>query len=240
MTQFYIPYLKEDNNYVIVNGSEFHHIVKTYRAKLNDVIKIFNGKGLVCDAEVSLIKKDEVHLKILKKSIFTQEDKFFVCLGIIKIDRFELALEKLTEIGVTDIVPLITERINVGLDNFTKRYDRFNKIIIEASKQSNRSVLPSLNLPKDLKEVFIEKKEYLDIVFDQNFTNNIFDIKKEIKESKKIRIFIGPEGGFSKEEIEFLKKQNNIFFIKVSNNTLRSETAAIICSSIVFQIKNYY
>ncbi|MCS7231707.1 MAG: RsmE family RNA methyltransferase [Elusimicrobiota bacterium] len=238
MTQFYLPTLKEDSEYLTINSSEFYHIVKSRRAKVGDTIKIFNGRGMTAEAEIKEIYKDKISLKIKQRNFFTQKYKVCACLAIIKIDRFELALEKLTEVGITDIIPIFTERVNVGLDSFTKRYERFQKILIEASKQSHRGFLPLLHSVKKLEDIFEKNEESLNIVLDKDSNHRIFFINEKIKSSEDIKIFIGPEGGFSSKEIEFLKQQKNIYFVKISENILRSETAAIVASSIVFQIKN--
>ncbi|MEN3013785.1 MAG: RsmE family RNA methyltransferase [Endomicrobiia bacterium] len=240
MTQFYTPHLTDNSEYIVVDSSEFYHIIKTQRHKLSDIIKIFNGKGIKAEAKIDFIDKDKVGLKILKKEFLNKKKyNIEVILGIIKIDRFELTLEKLTEIGVTSITPVICTRVNVGLDSFTRRYERFNKIILEAAKQSECGFLPELLSVKKLQELFFEQKiDFLNIVLNKNSQKNFSDIMKQIKDSNNIRIFVGPEGDFSEEEIEFLKQQKKTFFINISENTLRSETAAIVSSSIVFYIKN--
>ena len=235
MTQFYVPYLKSDSNQVIISSSEFHHIVKSHRAKIGDVIKLFNGKGLVCLAKIKKISKDNLEAEILEKNFYPKKEyEIVLCQGLIKLDKFEMIIEKTTELGVDKIIPVYLARSSVKPDSFLKKYERFKTIAIESSKQSDRIYIPEIFEVKKLEDLFREQNiEFLNIVFYKDSQRNLLELKDFIKNSKKIRLFIGPEGDFSEEEIEFFKKQKNSYFASLSNNILRSETAAILSVGIV-------
>ena len=134
-------------------------------------------------------------------------------------------IQKGTEIGVTKFIPILTERTIVRKIN----EKRINKIIVEASEQSNRIKVPSLD--KLIKfDNFLDLNQKVNIIFGDLNTKNK---KIEIKNKDPICILIGPEGDFSVNERKKILKQKNILPVKINNNILRSETAAISLISII-------
>ena len=146
-----------------------------------------------------------------------------MCLAITKKDTFEVSLAKLTEIGIKKISPILSKRIIKNNLN----YERLNKIMKESTEQSEQIEIPILNEIKKFEEHILSCK--------QNKKNIILcDIsgQKDIKIKENTSIFIGPEGGFSEDEIEFAKK-NGANIMKISDNIFRAETAAIIMAYII-------
>ena len=136
-------------------------------------------------------------------------------------------IQKTTELGITKYIPIISDRTIVRKVNL----ERLEKIVIEASEQSNRLSVPKIEKAISLKE-FLKKNQNLDVIFgDVNKNNNNLNLKKI--EKKPVCILIGPEGDFSEEEREKILKLKNIQSIKLNNNILRTETAAISAISIV-------
>ena len=136
-------------------------------------------------------------------------------------------IQKTTELGITKYIPIISDRTIVRKVNL----ERLEKIVIEASEQSNRLSVPKIEKAISLKE-FLKKNQNLDVIFgDVNKNNNNLNLKKI--EKTPVCILIGPEGDFSEEEREKILKLKNIQSIKLNNNILRTETAAISAISIV-------
>ncbi|MFN3550925.1 MAG: RsmE family RNA methyltransferase [Endomicrobiia bacterium] len=240
MTQFYFPELKDVKQQQININSidEVKHIKKSYRAKVGDLLRLFDGKGCIVKAKIRKITAQNIILDIIEKNFFQKENfEIIICQGLIKIDRFELVLEKSTEIGVDKIVPLELENIVVKKEKFIKKYERFKKIILESAKQSNRIFLPEIDNVMSLEEIFVNHNNGLNIILYKNSEKKLKDIENEIRSSKKIKIFVGPEGDFSKKEIEFLREKNATYFINLTNNVLRSETAAIVALGTILQFK---
>lgn len=239
MTQFYVPELKCEDEKVTIVSSEFVHIAGSHRAKIDDVIQLFNGNGLVVKAKIKKIYKDKLEAEIIEKSFVQKKDyKLVLCQGIIKIDRFELIIEKTTELGVDIITPLVLKHCVVNSQKFINKYERFRNIIIEAAKQSNNPYLPTLQYPTNLQEVFANNEVSLNIVCYKFAHLKMVDIIDKIKENKKIKVFIGPEGDFHQDEIKFLEQQKNVVFVNLGKNVLRAETAAVVVCSFVSQVKN--
>ena len=142
-----------------------------------------------------------------------------------KLHYLNLMIQKATELGVTRFIPLITDRTVVRKIN----EKRIKKIIVEASEQSNRLNLPTLDKLKNLEEFL---KENIDITIhfgDLNSKNKKIDINRD----EPLCILIGPEGDFSIKEREIISKMKNIIPININKNILRSETAAISMISII-------
>ncbi len=241
MFQFYIPNLSFEQQQVFITSEEFHHLRNVRRVKIGEVVQVFDGKGIVFKVKIKKFYKDKVEAEVLEKN-FVQEKpyKIILCQAIIKIDKFELVIEKATEFAINKIVPIKFERSVVDLDRFVKKYDRFNKLIIEAAKQANCVLLPELEQVQKLENVFKEN-DGVNIVCYKNSEETLYSLGKKIREAKNIKIFVGPEGDFSEKEIEFLKQQKNVFFVKLAETILRSETAAIVALGIInqFKLSNY-
>ncbi|MCS7151960.1 MAG: 16S rRNA (uracil(1498)-N(3))-methyltransferase [Endomicrobia bacterium] len=239
MTQFYVPHLPPGTKSFVISSDEYHHIVKSFRAKESDIIRVFNGKGWVFEIKIVKIYKDKLEAEVVSEN-FVEKPSFEIvlCQSLIKIDKFELILEKVTEIGIGKIVPIITSRINVSVEKFFKKYERFRNILIESTKQSHRVYIPEIEPVKKIKEVFEKNNaNILNIVCWKNAEKKISDFSQQIEKSNEIKIFIGPEGDFSEDEISFLSQQKDTVFVTLGKTILRSETAAIVSSALVFEYK---
>lgn len=242
MTQFYVPDITEYQEIAtITEQSEIRHILKSHRKKLKDIIKIFNGKGWIFKAEIEETFKNKIVCKIIEKKYITPKSyKIILVQAAIKLDKFELVLQKATELGVDEIVPVILERSEYNIQTYMNKYDRFKNIIIEAAKQSERVYIPILHFPVDgIKKIF-DINNCLTIVGYKNVSTTIADSINEIKKANVTQILIGPEGDFSTKELEFLKSQKNTIFLRLNENILRSETAAILLVGLITQIKEYF
>ena len=149
----------------------------------------------------------------------------------IKSNYFNFMLQKATEIGVTKLFPITTERTIVRKIN----EDRLNKILIEAAEQSNRLTVPSIEKIQKL-EKFLNENKNINLVFgDLNTENKKIELKDP---SKPIAVLIGPEGDFSEAERAKILEFNGVQSIKLNDNILRSETAVISSLSIINYLIN--
>ncbi|MFQ3675361.1 MAG: RsmE family RNA methyltransferase [Endomicrobiia bacterium] len=241
MTQFYFPdEIVSDE--VQIFGEEYFHLVKSYRIKLKEKVRLFDGKGNVYLSEVINIKNDRITLKILTKAKYEKKKNIITIFqSIIKQDKFELILEKVTELGVDKIVPMITERTEVDIKKFVSKYDRFKKIILETSKQSNRIFLTELELPRKLIDIVKDKKLTNDktenvVAYKGKVSKPVLEIASKIENNFSKNLFIGPTGDFTEEEINVFNSLSNIYFVDLGKNILKSETAAILTAGIFVQI----
>ncbi len=204
------------------------HMVQVLRMKEGDRIQITDGKGSLLTAEITSAHKKKTEISIEKKEFFPyKHPKVAIAVSLLKnTGRFEWFLEKSTEIGVGEIIPLLCSRTEKN--HF--REDRMKTILISALIQSRQVWLPELKAPEKYSS-FIQNTNRFDIKL---IAHCLEDQKKSLQDfsSDKLTskiILIGPEGDFSPEEIEQALSQN---FIPVSlgENRLRTETAAIVAA----------
>ena len=208
-----------------LDKTQSHYIHKVMRIKEGQNFSLFNQSGEF-EAKVENIIRGIVEFSVEKK-IRSADNPTEIWLAFtpIKLNYLNLMIQKATELGVTRFIPLLSDRTVVR--NINEK--RIKKIIVEASEQSNRLNLPTLDKLKNLEEFL---KENIDITIhfgDLNSKNKKIDIKRD----EPLCILIGPEGDFSIKEREIISKMKNIIPINVNKNILRSETAAIAMISII-------
>jgi 16S rRNA (uracil1498-N3)-methyltransferase len=194
------------------------------RKQRGDKIILFNNSEKEARAQIKELLKDKVGVEIFEITVPARETKIFVSLfcSVLKKDNFELVAQKATEIGVREIVPFLCQNSVKTQLNFS----RLEKIVKEAAEQSQRTTIPKISQILPFTEAVFKTKDFdLKILFDVK-GEKISLPKKRIE---KIALFVGPEGGFSAEEVELAKK-NNFQIFNLGKLTLRAETAAIVSS----------
>ena len=209
----------------ILDKSQSHYLSKVMRIKTNESFSLFNQSG-EWEAKVLDINKGIVEFSVTKKLRSAENEKeIWLAFAPIKLNYLNLMIQKATEIGITRFIPILTERTVVRKLN----EKRINKIIVEASEQSNRLKVPSLDKLTKF-DTFLKSNQNTNIIFGDLNTDNK---KLDLKNKDPLCILIGPEGDFSIKERENILKIKNLIPLKINNNILRSETAAISMISIV-------
>ncbi len=208
-----------------LDKSQSHYLSKVMRINMGKSFSLFNQSG-EWEAKVENINKGIVEFSVIKKLRSANSEKeIWLAFAPIKLNYLNLMIQKATEIGVTRFIPILTERTVVRKLNDK----RLNKIIIEASEQSNRLNIPSLDKLIKL-DTFLKSNQNTNIIFGDLNTDNT---KIDIKSKNPLCVLIGPEGDFSLKERENILKLKNIIPLKINDNILRSETAAISMISII-------
>ena len=212
------------NNVIILTGDEFKHSVKVMRHSIGDEIYITNGTGEIFLSVIKEIKKDSLTASI--KKIFKYENKFShitFCIPKLKSnERLEFALEKCTELGITNFIIFDSERAIRKSD----KKERWQKIVLSAMKQSLRSYLPNIEIVSSLNEIL--NLDGRKILLEQNSEKKISGIK--INHYEKYYFIFGPEGGFTVDEMNLFDEK-----YKLADNRLRTETAIIKCASLILE-----
>ena len=208
-----------------LDKSQSHYLTKVMRIGAGQNFSLFNKSG-EWEAKMENINKGIVEFSIIKKLRSSENEKeIWLAFTPIKLNYLNLMIQKATEIGVTRFIPILTERTVVRKLN----EKRINKIIIEASEQSNRLKVPSLDKLTKF-DTFLKSNQNTNIIFGDLNTNNK---KLDLKNKDPLCILIGPEGDFSVRERENISKLKKIIPLKINDNILRSETAAISMISII-------
>ncbi|WP_296145702.1 16S rRNA (uracil(1498)-N(3))-methyltransferase [uncultured Flavobacterium sp.] len=232
MQLFYNSAISENAENFFFDREESKHIIKVLRKKEGDNLFVTNGLGFLFKTEIILASDSKCQVKIIS-SEKSEPSKYKLHLAVAPTkmnDRFEWFLEKATELGVTEITPIICDHSERKII----KTDRFDKIILSAMKQSLQYYLPKLNEPIAFKDFIKQQKsEGLNLIAHCEETDKK-SLKSVLKPNQNVTILIGPEGDFSEKEIN-LALENNYIPVTLGNTRLRTETAAVVaCHSVVF------
>ena len=226
-----------ENNTCIIEGEDVKHISKVLRCKIGEEIEVCDKDNNEYICEITDISKDLVELNILNKVDIKREANVRVKLyqGLPKGPKMEMILQKLTEVGVDEIILVQTKRSVVKVDDKKedKKIERWERIIYEAAKQSKRGIIPKLRGVLSFKETLEDMKNN-DMNICPYENERTVSIKKAIQNSdiNNIGIFVGPEGGITEEEIESVQNIGS-HVVSLGPRILRTETASVVASSIV-------
>jgi len=234
MQLFYNSTLDNSISQFSFSSEESKHIVKVLRKKEGDTLSITNGKGYIYEAEIieANLKRCKAEL-ISHKKIHSPKHSLHLAVAPTKInDRFEWFLEKATEIGVTEITPIICERS----ERKVIKLERMQKVLQSAMKQSLQAYLPKLNPAISYSEFLLTEKTGLLFVA-HCAKGEKMELKRRVAPDKDVTVLIGPEGDFTQNEID-LAYEKGFLPISLGRNRLRTETAAIVACTTVSMINN--
>ncbi len=224
--RFITSYKIEDDNIIITDHEIIHQIKNVLKLKQGEGIILANKNVGETRAQIKELTGENIKLTVIDTHQYNSNTnkKVILYMAILKNENFELVVQKASEIGITKIVSIITERtVKTGL-----KHERLVKIATEASELSGRIDVPEITEPMKLDVALIDSKQYQ--------TQIIFDAKGEkIKkfDAQSMAIFVGPEGGFTDEEIDDAQK-NGCLVASLGQNILRGETAGIIASYLAY------
>ena len=227
MNLFYSNF-SESQDEIVVNENDSKHIIKSYRKNIGDIIKFTNGDGLLAETKI-IYKGKKIKVKILN-ILKKKREKISIHIAISPLknpSRLEWFVEKATEIGVNQITPIVTKYSEKKKVN----YERLERISISSLKQSSQFFKPQINEIENFSEFITKNKEQKIMA---NLKTKNF-LKKDSIVSNNLCLMIGPEGGFSDDEIQEAR-DNKVTEISLGENRLRSETAAIYGLSLIKSI----
>ena len=214
-----------------LNKSQSHYLTKVMRIKAGENFSLFNSNGewMAKITEISKGIAEFIVIEKLRHKDITKE--IWLAFSPIKSNYFNFMIQKATELGVTRFIPIIFDRTIVRKIN----KERLEKIIIEATEQSNRINIPILEKPQNLKKFLSHNLKKIDLVFtDLNTTKKKLEINKEA--NKPLCAIVGPEGDFTEKERELILNFKSVKSININQNILRAETATISIISIISYI----
>ena len=236
MHRFFANFDSIKDDMIFIGGNDAHHISKVLRLKEDDEIIVCDKEGTDYHCSIKSLGKDAVEAWILKKEVSSSEPPIEITLyqGVPKGDKLETVIQKCVELGGVKIVPVAMKRSVAVIKDKEKKKQRMQKIALEASKQCGRAKVPEVLEVLSFKEAIADAKENdLKILpYEAENKQKLKDILLENKNSIKIAIFIGPEGGFDEEEIK-LAKDNGFKTVTLGPRIMRTETAPLACISAV-------
>ncbi len=232
MRRFYAPMENFDHNKISLDSEQSRHLRNVLRLQPGDEILVFDGVGneFRCLVQEFSSNKKTCFVKSLEKIEPTKPESNLdstLAVSLLKGDKFDLAIQKAVELGVTKFVPIITKRCDVKLRNEEKKLERWKKIIIEASKQCGRAKLMEITKPFEFEEL-VETAQGSKVLFSER--NGVSF--SEINPAEKVTAIIGSEGGWEDSELEFAEK-NSCQIVTLGGRILRAETAVISIASIL-------
>lgn len=234
--RFYLP---PENFFVdkaIISGDESHHLRKVLRLRIGDEVQVFDGLGKEWLAIIEQITGQEVSLKLQNPINDSIESPLLITLaqGLIKGDRFDWVIQKAVELGVSKIQPLISEYTDFqGAKGVEKRLERWERIALEATKQSGRNSLTEILPPIEFSTLVTQIKSPV-IFFAERGGNSLSQTTKELKEQSinSITLIVGSEGGWSGEELTQATKAG-FYLATIGKRILRAETAGITAVALI-------
>jgi len=233
--RLYHPDSIQENNTSLLSKEHTHYIVNVMRLKRGSNLNFFNRNG-EWKSEIIFLNKDRVEVRFLEKIKEVNDlSKTELAICLVKKNPMDIILQKSTELGISKIIPIVSERTEVKELNI----DRAKKIVIEATEQSNQLVPPEITDVIKLKDFLQTFDENSKILFaDVNSKENLKT--KDLKNVKSFCILIGPEGDFSSAERELILQNRAVKPFTLSRNILRSDTAVISAISLVNFINNFH
>lgn len=232
-----ISVIIENENYIecdnikIKDKNDVNHLKNAFRVKIGEKIRGVDGEKEYL-LEIIEIEKKEIVAKILhvKEDEFSSEVQIDAAIGMLKNDKMNLTIQKLTEIGIAKIIPFFSKRCIIKINEKKDKWDLISK---EALKQCQGVKFVEIPEPVKLKEIDLKEYDLVIVPYEEDKENSLKNILKKIEvKPKKILYIVGPEGGFSEEEIEYLKEKN-CKIVTLGRRILRAETASIVVGGVL-------
>jgi 16S rRNA (uracil1498-N3)-methyltransferase len=246
MPLFFIRSSDVKNGSLIISGELFNHIKNALRYKVDDPIEVVDEEKTAYQAIITRISNQVIEGKIIQKvpagsPLFPP---LILAQALVKKKKMETLLEKAAELGVSEIVPLTTERTVVlpREERWEHQKDRWEKIVLEASQQSEQPAPPKIHEPVEFQSFLQKPRSGTGFIFWEKET---LSFKKSVSSflpfqpGKPITLIIGPEGGFHQNEIE-LSREKGYISLSLGRQKLRSETAVMVAITLLQYELGYF
>lgn len=233
MAQFFVD-APVDNTTVVIEGEDYHHLVRVRRAQVGDSIQVIDSNGVRYQASITQIESQKIIAHITDTITYPEiKLDLTLCVAVLKGKKFDLVIQKAVEIGVRRIIPVITERTIPDLtEKEEKKLARWQKIAAEASKQCLRNDIPQVTPVMKLADVLQLSKSIGILAHADPQAQNLRQFLKHHEPHTNVMVVTGPEGGFSKKEVE-IARDFDWFVLYNGATQLRAETAAIVLPAII-------
>jgi len=221
---------------ITVTGDDLRHIRTVLRKQPGDLLTLLDGQGREYTVRIRTIEKEKIDTEIVDQRMRELPAvRITLGQGLPKSDKMDLIVQKATELGVSSIVPLVTERTIVKMKDEEKRIIRWQKIIREAAMQSGRPDIPKVETIRPFRDYIFSLDPGPQTLFLfpwEEGTEPVKNVLRGHRDAKHIVVLIGPEGGFSQGEAD-AAKDKGFHLVSLGPNILRTETAALAVLSMI-------
>jgi 16S rRNA (uracil1498-N3)-methyltransferase len=238
MARFFLPQVNIHEGRGVVHGQELTHLMKVLRLRAGDLVTVFDNSGWEHEAVIETLTSERGELKIVESHPTGREPSLPITLAVAltKGQKLDWVIEKATELGVSTIIPFSSNYTvpKLDKDKIDKRLERWRKIAVSAAKQCGRSRIPEVRSLCSF-ENFVREPwpETLRLIFWENETEqSLRELFGKYRETKSVLLAVGPEGGFSKREVELANAQG-FQSVHMGRRILRAETAALAALTVV-------
>ncbi|MDD4312247.1 MAG: 16S rRNA (uracil(1498)-N(3))-methyltransferase [Eubacteriales bacterium] len=227
MRRFFCETITTDT--ATITGDDAHHISRVLRMKAGDALSLCDGAGNEYDAVISSITQETVSCTVGERRASEAESPvkvtLFQCLP--KTGKMELIVQKCTELGIFSIVPVVSARcVVVPGKDYDKKRERYNRVALEAAKQSRRGMIPSVLPLIELKKIDVKAFDLFLVAYEDENTVSLKQALRAAKQPATIALLIGPEGGLEESEVQLLVK-SGAQSVSLGKRILRTETAGL-------------
>lgn len=237
MPRFFLTPERFSGERVVITGDDAHHISKVLRIKVGELITATDGEGALYQLRVTALTSEKVETMIISKRQDRAEPGVKVRLfqSVLKGEKMDWVLQKGTEIGISSFHPFISRRTVVKKDlaEFHRKNDRWSRIVLEAAKQSGRGKTPEVLLVVALEKLALYLTAPLTLVaWEEERRVSLFGLLSQTDKPQEVDLIIGPEGGFTSEEVQYLEARG-ARPISLGPRILRAETAGPVTAALI-------
>jgi len=229
MRRFYSPDISRDAGSIVLGADESAHATGVLRLRAGDRVSVFDGRGNEFLCEVASASKRGMELAVIATSQPPAPESpldFTLAAALLKHDKYDLVVQKAVELGVTRLIPTVTARCDIPSKAADKRISRWERIVVESSKQCGRAVLMEIGEVEELGAI-AERAEGTKLIFSERGGSRM-----PAEAVGSVTALVGPEGGWEDEEIE-LAVSKGFSNVTLGGRILRAETAAIAIAALV-------
>lgn len=237
MVRLFLPSINATDTSIVIEGRKAHYLLSVLRSRKGDHFIAYDGRGTCFEAIIHECKKRKVIAEVVESFPCSLESPLHSILvqGILKGEKMDFVIQKSTELGITEIVPVVTERSQV---RETRKTERWRAIAEEAARQSGRSVVPTVCDPVEFAQYIAALSKWeaeRALIFYEEGGMSLKEVHRILDNGRlndPVRILIGPEGGFTKSEISNAE-EHGCRVASLGKRILRAETAAISAVTLV-------
>ena len=232
VARVYVDQALSSQNTFTLTDDAAHYLSRVLRIRAGDLCRLFNGRD--GEFEATVISADNSSVVVETGANCENHSnpviEINLGLGLSRGERMDYAIQKSTELGVSSITPLFSDRCEVKLkpERLENRINHWRKVAISACEQSGRSEIPSITLPRNLSDWIISERKNFSLMLDQSGDTDLGELNKQTP----VDLTIGPEGGFSTKEIA-LARASDFSIVRLGSRILRTETAPVVALSIL-------